>query len=225
MHIFIHQYHLHISEHSQDFVKYQHILDFQNFRFSSNLFKGFVGTVLIHNISINDFQKLVFYLDKEENLAISKLLVWVDKEEEFSKSLASIFEIVPAAGGLVIFQDKILMIFRRGKWDLPKGKIDEGEDEETASLREVKEECNIVAEIKQKIATTWHHYWNNGKIVLKRTEWFLMSTQQPEAILPQIEEDIEIIAWKTPEEVVQALDDSFTSIKYVIQIFNQLSSK
>ncbi len=39
--------------------------------------------------------------------------------------------------------DEILMIFRRGKWDLPKGKLDKGESLEACALREVEEETGL----------------------------------------------------------------------------------
>ena len=45
------------------------------------------------------------------------------------------------------------IIFRNKKWDLPKGKIDGNEDEETAALREVNEECGLFGHsIESKIS-------------------------------------------------------------------------
>ena len=35
------------------------------------------------------------------------------------------------------------MIFRRGKWDLPKGKLDKGEKIEDCAVREVEEETGL----------------------------------------------------------------------------------
>ena len=41
------------------------------------------------------------------------------------------FEFVQAAGGLVINPDlKVLFIFRMDKWDLPKGKVEDGEGDD-----------------------------------------------------------------------------------------------
>ena len=49
--------------------------------------------------------------------------------------------LVQAAGGLVHTEDdQLLLIFRRGKWDLPKGKLDEGEKMDACAIREVAEE-------------------------------------------------------------------------------------
>ena len=52
--------------------------------------------------------------------------------------------LVKAGGGLVVSpEQQILMIFRKGKWDLPKGKVDESEDLLACALREVKEVTGI----------------------------------------------------------------------------------
>ncbi len=55
-----------------------------------------------------------------------------DDLTSFSKGMTS----VEAAGGLVLNEKgEVLMIFRRGSWDLPKGKIDPNESVETAAIR------------------------------------------------------------------------------------------
>jgi hypothetical protein len=88
----------------------------------------------------------------------------------------------------------------------------------------VKEECNIEAQIQQKVCTTWHHYWSMGKIVLKKTKWYLMQTSTPDTIAPQKEEDIEAIVWMEKHEVYKALSNSFVSINYVIDRFYALET-
>ena len=55
---------------------------------------------------------------------------------------------VEAAGGYVVRRTpkgnlKVLTIFRRGLWDLPKGKLDPGESPEKGAVREVSEEVGI----------------------------------------------------------------------------------
>ena len=52
--------------------------------------------------------------------------------------------IIQAGGGLVLNeQNELLFIFRRGSWDLPKGKVDLGETIEACALREVEEETGV----------------------------------------------------------------------------------
>ena len=67
---------------------------------------------------------------------------------------------VEAAGGLVFNKDGgILMIFRNGKWDLPKGKLEIGESVEECAIREVQEECGVSGLIiENKIKDTYHTY-------------------------------------------------------------------
>ena len=57
---------------------------------------------------------------------------------------------IQAGGGLVENEKgEILFMFRKGKWDLPKGKLDPGESYESCALREVQEEtgyrCRLVS--------------------------------------------------------------------------------
>ena len=64
--------------------------------------------------------------------------------DELKKAFYKKFTIVVAAGGLVQNEKKeILLIFRRGKWDLPKGKLDKGEKLEVCAIREVEEETGL----------------------------------------------------------------------------------
>src|SRR5436190_23606499 len=58
--------------------------------------------------------------------------------ESLSDQLVAMYHPVEAAGGLVYNENgDVLMIFRKGKWDLPKGKLDDGEDIASCAVREV----------------------------------------------------------------------------------------
>lgn len=114
----------------------------------------------------------------------------------------SLYKLIEAAGGVVFNTKKeILTMFRRGSWDLPKGKIDEGETTEIAAIREVKEETGLQnVDLGKFLTTTYHTYKNGkGKRVLKKTYWYLMQTTDHD-IQPQIEEDIELVEWMLPIE-------------------------
>jgi ADP-ribose pyrophosphatase YjhB (NUDIX family) len=111
----------------------------------------------------------------------------------FSKNLTLI-----EAAGVLIFnteRTKILMIYRRGKWDLPKGKIDEGESIKKAAWREVAEECGLKTHrIEDHYTDTYHIYEHKEKLILKKTYWYVMSAEE-EILTPQAEEDITKAEW------------------------------
>ncbi|WP_456424926.1 NUDIX hydrolase [Rhodocaloribacter sp.] len=106
---------------------------------------------------------------------------------------------VPAAGGYVMRRGKrepeLLLIFRRGVWDLPKGKCDAGETAPACALREVREEVGIDdLRILRDLGATFHGYARRGRYEVKTTQWFLMETSETR-FTPQTDEDIEAVAW------------------------------
>ncbi len=130
-----------------------------------------------------------------------------------------------AAGGLV-FNDKneLLMIFRRGKWDLPKGKLDEGETIEACAVREVKEETGLVqVELQHFAGLTYHDYFDkySEKDVIKETHWFKMRAPNAQQLIPQTEEDIEQIEWVDKNAISEKLSNSYPNI---IEIINKIDS-
>ena len=138
--------------------------------------------------------------------------------EELFRAVAGEFSLVPAAGGLVHSEEQILLIFRRGKWDLPKGKLDEGEKPDICALREVEEETglkNIV--LDRPLCVTYHTYYEGSKHVLKDTHWFLMQANQKQVLTPQTEEDIEKCEWVKPENLAPYLENTFPAIIDVIK--------
>lgn len=129
------------------------------------------------------------------------------------------FETVTAAGGIVLNKEnKILWIFRRGKWDLPKGKADDGETPEETAIREVQEECGIKnLRIKEFLGNAYHIYpiTKGKKAVFKTTHWFLMETDDVDFI-PQLEEDITEIRFFEKDEKTP-LKNTFRSLKEFLE--------
>jgi len=136
--------------------------------------------------------------------------------QEFTKH----FRTIKAAGGLVNktnSSDKILMIFRLGKWDLPKGKIDKGEGVKTAAQREVEEECGIGnLQITEKLKSTYHLYQNKGEWVIKQTSWFRMETSDKKVLKPQAEEGVEKAEWVSIKKLPEYLPLSYASIASLV---------
>lgn len=113
---------------------------------------------------------------------------------------------VTAAGGYIVRrgagEPEVLVIFRRGVWDLPKGKLDAGETVEECALREVREEIGIEdVHLHQPVGTTEHGYDDKEVYAVKTTHWFLMRTADT-TFTPQKEEDIEQVAWMPWSEAV-----------------------
>ncbi len=156
-------------------------------------------------------------LSEAETSTISHLVVVTANAEKFFDSFCRLFTIVEAAGGIVNLDNRkgpFLLIYRRGKWDLPKGKIDAGESHEEAALREVTEECGInKLVIRSRYDTLYHTYSQKGIKYLKITYWFhMISTDQNEP-KPQNEEGIEKVKWANNEELPFLLKDSYHSIR------------
>ena len=121
-------------------------------------------------------------------------------EEELLDTFARFYQLQPAAGGVVRnLEGNILLIFRRGYWDLPKGKIDDGEFSEQAALREVAEEVGLTeCDILRPLTITYHTFTDRkGRAILKPTYWFLMESPS-DVVTLQTEEDIESSIWTNP---------------------------
>lgn len=136
------------------------------------------------------------------------------------KVFFSNFKIIEAGGGLVKNKEgEYLMIFRKGKWDLPKGKIEKNEDVKSGAIREIEEETgaqNVV--LDYKLGKTYHTYKLKDKWVLKETHWYAMRTDFEGELIPQAKENIEKAVWVNKKEVKQLLKNSYSSIKEVFKM-------
>lgn len=129
------------------------------------------------------------------------------------------FRLIQAAGGMIYTADGyILMIFRRGKWDLPKGKLDEGEDLQTCALREVVEETGIKnITLGKKIMNTYHTYEERNTTILKESHWYFMQSDRDQKLVPQTEEGIEKCEWVLLKDVERYMPEAHLSIVDVLQ--------
>jgi len=130
-------------------------------------------------------------------------------------------EKIIAAGGLVFNEKKqLLMIFRRKKWDLPKGKLDDGEKIEDCALREVEEETGLKELVLKNFAgLTYHDYFDkySQKNVLKETHWYEMFAPGDQSLIPQTEEDIEAIEWVNHENIRMKLENTYPNIIEIVE--------
>ena len=113
---------------------------------------------------------------------------------------------------------EVLLIFRRGVWDLPKGKCDEGETIDACALREVSEETGLrKLKLGEKICDTYHVYSQNKQNLLKRTAWYKMKGTVKEEPVPQAEENIQEVRWVKDEDLPLIAFKSYEAIREVMQ--------
>lgn len=135
------------------------------------------------------------------------------------------FTLVQAAGGLVLNEDKeILLIFRRGKWDMPKGKLKKGEKLEDCAIREVEEETGLKkVKLVLPLTITYHTYHEGTRFILKESYWFTMKVRGEQTLVPQTEEDIHELRWVKANELDKYRKDAYPSIGDVLQAFRKQS--
>lgn len=126
--------------------------------------------------------------------------------------------IIEAAGGMVFNpKGELMMMLRHGQWDMPKGKLDEGETIEACALREVEEETGISnLRLCGKLQTTYHTYAFQGRTVLKPSHWYKMEYAGNQDFVPQTEEDITELRWVDKIEAAELAQKAFPSIKEMI---------
>lgn len=163
-----------------------------------------------------DIEQLIV---KMFNNKVKKAFLYHPDEKEILKKLKEKIPVAKAGGGLVYNKKgEVLFIFRNGKWDLPKGGIEKGEEIEETALREVEEETGVSGlKITQKLQKTYHVFKRNGNYKLKITHWYEMRTNFTGELLPQENEGIEKVAWLKPADIKEALKNSYENIKLLFE--------
>ncbi len=174
-------------------------------------------TMLVKIHSLDELQMMYDELITKNYL--QEVYYYYENEKLLLASFSASFKSIHAAGGLVRnIKGQYLFIFRNGKWDLPKGKIEKGEGIKSAAIREVEEECGIKKlSIGKELESTYHIYHINEKAVLKRTYWFEMLCEDESPLIPQVEEGITDVKWLSENELNMVLENTFDSIKEVMK--------
>ena len=163
-----------------------------------------------------DIEQLII---KIYNNKIQKAYLYYPDEKEIMTKLKEKIPVCKAGGGLVYNQkNEVLFIFRNGKWDLPKGGTEKGEEIQSTAMREVTEETGVnKLIIHDKLQKTYHIFKRNGVYKLKITHWFKMSTTFKGTPIGQLEEGIEKVAWLNSEQITEALKNSYENIKLLFE--------
>ncbi len=167
-------------------------------------------TYLLSSISIKEIIKKLKIHDEV-------FLYYPDKKKllkEFKEKLVTI----KATGGIVTNKkNQILFIYRKGKWDLPKGKMEKNESKKESALREVIEETGVKKlKIINFFSTTFHLIKVKREYFLKETHWYTMKTKYDGKLKPQKSEGIISAKWKTFDEALDIKKKTFRNIAIIL---------
>ena len=148
-------------------------------------------------------------------------VLWNKDLDQLKKVFFKHFIQIEAAGGIVQNNKKeLLFIYRLGKWDLPKGKMEKGEKPDECALREVEEETGVTdLKLKKKVGETYHTYDEFGKHILKTTYWYYMTCPVAQKLVPQTEEDITETKWVSTKDIKEPVANTYPSIKDILGKF------
>ncbi len=172
----------------------------------------------IQQLEIQDFDLEIFYKKLKNGSKKSYIFLTKNPKETFKK-LKKNCEIIKAAGGLVESANgNYLFIFRNKKWDLPKGKLEDGENMKETAVREVEEECGVkILKREEKLCRTYHVYPSGSKMVIKKTNWYKMRVKGEPKLIPQKEEGIDDAVWLDKKHLSPIVKNTFPSIMDVLR--------
>ncbi len=150
-----------------------------------------------------------------------EIIILADHIEKAKAVFVTHFTNIEAAGGIVQNEKKeLLYIFRRGKWDLPKGKLEKNESPEVCAAREIEEETGVKNLIlKHKIGETYHIYEENKTWILKTSHWFYFISHGKQQTAAQTEEDISEVKWIHTRNIKEPMANTYQNIKDILSVF------
>jgi 8-oxo-dGTP diphosphatase len=108
---------------------------------------------------------------------------------------------VVRAAGTVVVRDGCVLLIHRPKhddWGFPKGKLEAGEDEAAAAVREVEEEVGLRVRLGARLGET-RYMLNDG--TPKRVTYFIAEADGE----PEAREGVDETRWAAPDEAARLL--------------------
>lgn len=176
------------------------------------------ATISLTETEISSIDNLYNWIRKSKAECI---LLQCENKETAIQSIFNLFDIIEAAGGIVENNnEELLFIFRRGKWDLPKGKLEAAETIEVCAQREIEEETGATdLSLQHNLMNTFHVYHLNGRDILKISHWYYFRCKEQQDLTPQLEEDITKIMWFNKNDLSVPLSNTFGTIRNLIEKF------
>ena len=146
---------------------------------------------------------------------VKRLYLTHDNPKKLLSGFKKKLPVTIAAGGVLQHEEgKLLFIYRKKRWDLPKGRVDKGETLEGAAKREVKEETGVKKiKVGKPAGVTYHVFKRNNRYQLKETHWFFMKTSYEGVLTPEIKEDITKATWKNKSKTAKAIKNTYPNIE------------
>ena len=128
------------------------------------------------------------------------------------------------AGGIVIKGNQILFIYKNNRWDLPKGHIEDNLSARETAVIEISEETGLPKKdlkILTKLVPTHYHKKIEGKVVVKKTTWYVVEFKGvlSTRLVPDLHENITECKWFSLDELYLVLEESHERIRYLMEFF------
>ena len=192
----------------------------------------YITDKLTAELKKKSIQDDVLFLNEEASIKVEIILKALKKDKtqviilaEDVEKVKAVFDknftLIEAAGGIVQNEKKeLLFIFRRGKWDLPKGKLEKDESPEICAAREIREETGVNnLTLKHKIGETYHIYEEKKVQVLKTSHWYYFTSKGKQQTAPQTEEDISEVKWIHTRNIKEPVANTYQNIKDILTEF------
>ena len=168
--------------------------------------------LLIDSVSI---EKILSVLKKDKYKAVH--LIGSDLDNLLKTFLKFLPNVIAGGGKVLNASERILFIFRNGKWDLPKGKAESNETIDKTALREVEEETGIKGlSITKPLDITYHIFKRNNQYQIKKTYWFEMFSEYEGDLKPQLNEGITKVKWIGPKKLKKVKKNIYANIESLI---------